>query len=173
MGTIMSVSGSTLKVKLLPTQKTVTVHLTTKTTYLVNGKSTKSHPMWKKGEQIQIMGTKAKNGSYTAASIMVGAPPAGPGGPPPGGIAPVSGTIVSSSSSSLEVKTSKGKSTFKLTSGTRYLVNGKATTSRPAFRAGQQVHVVASKSGSTLTAQMVFIGAMPAPPSGGPPPSFG
>jgi hypothetical protein len=81
----------------------------------------------------------------------------------------VSGTVVSASGSSLVVKTSVGKTTFKLTSSTHYLVNGKATTSRPTLKAGQAIHVMGASSGSMRTAQLVIIGAMPAPPSGPPP----
>jgi hypothetical protein len=48
-------------------------------------------------------------------------------------------------------------------------VNTPTSSLRPALKAGQQVHVMASKSGSTLTAQTVIIGAMPAPTSDTPP----
>jgi hypothetical protein len=173
MGSITSASGNVLKISLIPSHTSATVDLTTKTSYVVNGKSTKTRPSWKKGERVQVIGTKKKDGTYTAQVVMVGAPGGapGPGGPPPaGGMPPVSGAVVSSTSSSLVVKTSSGKRTFKLTSSTRYLVKGKVSTSRPSFTAGQQVHVMASRSGSPLTARMVIVGAMPAPPSGGSPP---
>lgn len=172
MGTITSAAGNTLKITLLTSHQAATVTLTTKTTYLVNGKTTTKRPTWKKGEQIGVLGTKTKTGAYTAKTIMVGRPggPGGPGGPPPaGGIAPLNGKIVSAGTSTLVVKTAGGTKTFKLTSSTHYLVNGKAASTRPTLKAGEQVHVMAARSGSTLTARTVFIGSMPAPPSAPPP----
>jgi hypothetical protein len=171
-GTITAVSDNTLTISVMPTHRSAKVSLTSATTYAVNGKSTKTRPSLKKGTQVQIVAVKGKNGVYTARQVSVGRPagPGGPGGTPPGaGSPPVSGTVVSASGSSLVVKTSVGKTTFKLTSSTHYLVNGKATTSRPTLKAGQAIHVMGASSGSMRTAQLVIIGAMPAPPSGPPP----
>jgi hypothetical protein len=39
---------------------------------------------------------------------------------------------------------------------------------RPNLKAGELVHIMASKSGSTLTARTVIIGSMPVPPAGAP-----
>jgi hypothetical protein len=169
-GTIQSASARSLTLKLASTDKAVTIHLTSSTRYMVNGAPTTTAPQWKKGEKVQVFGTKHKNGSYTAQAIVVGTPPSGPppGGPPPGNgppgsVTPLDGTVVSLSSFSLVVKDAKGtKKTLHLTSGTRYFVNGKPTSTRPPLKSGTKVHVFVSTSGKSLSAQLVIVGAVPA-----------
>ncbi len=178
VGTLTSASGNTLKISVMPSRHSATVIVTSATKYMVNGKSTSTRPSWKKGEQIGFTGTKSKSGVYTAKVITLGGRTVRrtrrarrPGGrPPAGGTPPVQGRIAMVSLSVLVIKTSGGLTTFKLTGSTHYLVNGKLSSSHPALTVGEQVGVMATKSGSSKTAQTVLIGKMPAPPSSSTPP---
>ena len=108
LGTLKSASANTLKITTLPAHGTATVRLSPKTIFRVNGRSTKTHPTWKRGEQVQVTGSKSKTGVYLATTVSVGTlpafgpPPGGsgaPGGPgAPGGAPPTSGKVVAATS---------------------------------------------------------------------------
>jgi hypothetical protein len=60
VGTIKSVTASSLTPVQSGSKKTIQVHLTAKTTYIVKGKPASSKPTLRTGEKVRVMATKVQ-----------------------------------------------------------------------------------------------------------------
>ncbi len=135
----------------------VTVSLTSKTRYLVNGALSATAPTFTTGEKIRVLALKNADGSLTARGIAVGKNP---------NLVRVTGKISAIGTGTLTVTTRKsGTVTVTLTAKTKYIVNRTRNAAAPAFTAGERVRIAGLKSSDgTVTARVVDV--VPAGKSG-------
>jgi hypothetical protein len=165
-GTVKSV-GTNSFVVTTPSGSTVTVDVTSSTTYSEPGTASPSFASLKVGQQVVVVGSNS-SGTVTATRVSIG--PAryrGPNDAPA-----VTGTVKSVGTKSFAVTTGSGATvTVDVTASTTYRESGTSTAGFADVVVGVHVTVLGSTSGGTVTATRVTIGV--AGPAGGSVPAPG
>jgi hypothetical protein len=132
-----------------PSNGSLTVTLAAGATYTARSQAAATAGL-KTGDQVALRGTSV-NGAVTARAVIYDTTPFAIGA------AALTGTVASSTPTSLSVTTAAGKSvTVQLTGTTRYRVGGKAAASAPTFTANERVQVVAQLlTDGTVVARVV------------------
>lgn len=155
-GTVAQVGSGTLTIT-SKSGASMTVSLTNKTRYLVNGAVSAAAPTFTVGEAVRVLAMKNADGSLTARVIAVGKNP---------NLVRVVGTISGTGAGTLTVTTKKmGAITVTLTATTRYIVNRTRNAAAPTFTTGERVRIGGLKNADgTVTARVVDV--VPARKSG-------
>ena len=171
-GTVASVGANTFT---LTTHDgtTVTVDVTSSTTYVDRAVTSPSLADVTVGAHVAVFGTKAAS-TVTATKVAVGGPDGdgpgqGPGGPGFGGTRPAAfGTVASVGANTFTLTTHDGTTvTVDVTSSTTYREDGVTSPSLGDVKVGTMVVVFGTDTANTVTATSVGIGA-PHGPMGGP-----
>lgn len=149
-GKLQSATKHSLMLVQAGSKKLTSVLLNAKTQYIVKGKRVAKPPVFTRGSLISVM-TAVTKGSYTAQIVVVSPPPLTPGvstGPPASSSVPapspatsIKGAVTLTSPVSVTLQTSAGTETIKLTSATRYVVEGKPSSLKPILHAGEKVAI--------------------------------
>jgi hypothetical protein len=149
-GTLSAISatGATIAT---PNNSNLTVTFTSQATYTAHSQGAATAGL-KSGQQVAVYGTSV-NGTVTAGRLDYDTTPF------VAGTVRYTGTVSSSSASSLSLTTSSGQTiTVQLTSTTRYGIGKASSTTAPTFSANQQVRVTAAQyTDGSLVAQVVTI----------------
>jgi preprotein translocase subunit YajC len=148
-GTISGIGTNTLTIT-TKSGASVTVSVTSRTHFIVNGQRSATAPAFTIGEAARVAALKNADGSLTAAVVAVGKNP---------NLVTFAGTIARVGAGTLTIITRSGlTATVTLTSATRYVVNKARSAAPPAFTQGERVRVGAIKNGDgTLTARVVAV----------------
>jgi hypothetical protein len=163
-GKVQSVTRNLLTLVQPGSKKVTLVQLNVRTQYIVKGKRLAKQPVFTRGSSISVVMSESK-GVYTAlavleptstASAVTAPPPSVPTVVPPGTIS-LAGAVTLASAATVTLKTSTGTETIKLTAATRYIVDGKATSSLPMLHAGEKVRIAAVQSRGVLLGRIFTV----------------
>jgi hypothetical protein len=165
-GTVLSVGSKTFTLKSF-SGKTVTVDVSSSTTYRDFQVASPSFTTLKANERVAVFGTSS-SGVLTAKSVVIGAPRGnfghgfGGGWHEPSATAPpvTFGTVLSVGSKTFTLKTFSGKTvTVDVSSSTTYRDFQVASPSFTTLKANEPVAVFGTSPSGVLTAKSVVIGA--------------
>jgi hypothetical protein len=135
-GTLSTLSASSVTIT-TPSNASLTATLDAQATYTAHSQAAATAGL-KSGDQVALRGSSV-NGATTARGLDYDTKPFAAAS------VRYTGTVSSSSASSLTLTTSGGQSvTVQLTNSTTYVVNGTKASSKPTFAANQQVRVSAT-----------------------------
>lgn len=135
-GTLSTISATSVTIA-TPNNGSLTATLDSQATYTAHSQGAATAGL-KSGMQVALRGSSI-NGTVTARGLDYDTTPFAAAS------VRYTGTVSSSSASSLTLTTASGQSvTVQLTSSTTYVVNGTKASSKPTFAANQQVRVSAT-----------------------------
>ncbi len=168
MGTVASVGSNTFTIT-TKDDTTVTVNVSSTTTYRDAGESSPTLADVTVGQHVAVFGTETSD-VVTAASVAIGNPPGGGGkgvpGEFPGGSPPAAmGTVASVGSNTFTITTKDDTTvTVNVSSTTTYRDAGESSPTLADVTVGQHVAVFGTETSDVVTAASVAIGN---PPGGG------
>jgi preprotein translocase subunit YajC len=154
---------------------TVTVNVSSATTYMDQGVTSASIANVTVGEHVAVFGTDTSN-TVAATSVAIGSPPAGGKGGPmgapggKGGTPPAAvGTVKSVGDGTFAIAAQDGTTvTVNVSSATTYMDQGVTSASIANVTVGEHVAVFGTDTSNTVAATSVAIGSPPAGGKGGP-----
>ena len=174
VGTVKSVGDGTFTIT-AQDGTSVTVNVSSATTYMDQGVTSASIANVTVGEHVAVFGTDTSD-TVAATSVAIGTPPAGGKGGPigapdgKGGTPPAAvGTVKSVGDGTFTITAQDGTSvTVNVSSATTYMDQGVTSASIANVTVGEHVAVFGTDTSNTVAATSVAIGTPPAGGKGGP-----
>jgi hypothetical protein len=166
VGKVASVDVSANTFTLTTDSGTVTVDVTSATTYRDYEVSSPSLSNVTVGTEVAVFGTST-NGVIAATSVAIDVPPPPPGGPDherPSAVGKVAS--VDASANTFTLTTDSGTVTVDVTSATTYRDHDVTSPSLANVTVGEEVAVFGTSTNGTLDATSVCIGVPSGPPNG-------